>query len=349
MYIVNKTSQLLGILCNEYKNNPKHYILKCISCYMKNEEFIKIIKTFNGYNLLFDILNYKHLLTDESFYNIISILKETSLTKEEEKKLIDIMNCENKTTDKYIKKLTAFYYPGKKCNFCGKFKIKPFYDGELCSFSITPFLKYIQINERNGEIFSSSKEQVYANKEKKRYRDYTIRCTNLLDSLSYKLKMKYKKVGFVQENSSTEITISDDSMIYTSCSCCSYCFLDVDIKKSKYYIKFKSSKECSFSFNLTSDINDISEAIKFLVDKDGSFKIRNAFGTIATVKPDFMIHKENAFYEAIIDMTSNQFFISQNDCDPVLLVKDLTSPLFPFFKIEETNVSIELLSVVIYD
>lgn len=315
---------------------------------MKNVEFIKIIKTFNGNNLFFDCLNNKHLLTNESFDNVISILKETSLTQEEEKKLIDIINSENLATDKYIRRITKFSYPGKKCTICGSFEIKPYYDGELCTFSIFPFLTYIQINEKNGIIYSSMEEQSYADKEKKRYRKYSIKCRNPFDSLSFKLEMKYKKVGFIQENSSSEIVISDNSMIYTSSSSCSHCYLDMIITKYKYHIKFRSSKECNFSFNLTSDINDANKKIKFMLDKDGCFKIINSIGTIDTFKPNLNIRRENIIYYVVIDMSLNQFWISQNDSDPVLLVKDLPSPLYPFFGIEEKNQSIELLSVVIY-
>lgn len=44
-------------------------------------------------------------------------------------------------------------------------------------------------------------------------------------------------------------------------------------------------------------------------------------------------------------MNKKEYWISHNNSDPVLLIKDLSSPLYPYVGMQNRKISIELLLV----
>lgn len=231
------------------------------------------------------------------------------------------------------------------------FSIEPLFDGSKCIFSINPSLpEGLLLNEKTGEISGKIEKEM----EKK---DYTVECKNSKNKMEFKLTLEFI-VKFTELNKFGQSELSQNGKIITNRSNGrEHCYLNLKMTNGIYRIKYKLQRNrsdctCSWYIGLSTtntysgdSIHSQSNTCNICIGKNETKDCSSYchIGNIVTSNPEFR-NNIDCIYEITVDMNKKEFWVSKDNSKPVLIVKDLPSPLYNYVTFDCKNNTYEILS-----
>lgn len=207
------------------------------------------------------------------------------------------------------------------------------------------------MNERTGEIYGKIDKEI----EKK---EYTVECKNSKSKMEFKLTLQFLIVKFIELNKYGKCEISKNGkMIRSTSNGHEHCYLNLKMTNGIYKIKYRlqrNNSNCDSTWYIgLSTANTYSGDciynqsntcnIRIIRDETKDCSSYCHIGTVVNSNPGFK-NNDNCVYEIIVDMNKKEFWVSKDNSQPVLIVKDLPSPLYHYVVTCCTNNTYEILS-----
>lgn len=195
--------------------------------------------------------------------------------------------------------------------------------------------------------------------------EFTIKYSNKLNELYFKLSIECISVVFVENKNSdlnlerTKIAIiSDDGKLVTQIEDESYSRRWLNLKMTngiyhiQYQFKCKDEKDkllvgISNSGICCGDVIYIkSKKCLYNSEELDNKRVGGKLCTIVNDNPYIPDHGNGSIYEVIVDFKEKEFLIKHNYADPILIAKDFSPPIYSFISLYYKDTSVKLISVI---